>query len=397
LDSTRETDGKYTMHFEISHNEHRERYRRLQQAMALEGFDTLLSWAPENIYYLTGYDTVGYYYPQCLVASVDSEPRLVVRHFESPNVESQTWLTEHVGYRDHEDVGEIVASVAAKSGRRIGTEAETWSVSPAIAARVAERLGDRLTPVSGLVENLRLVKSPREIELIRQACRYTEAGMAAAFEASVPGATEDDVAAAVYHRMIGSGSSYPSLPPFISSGPRTFLPHRTWSGRRLEEGDMLWFETGGSAGRYGAGLIRIGVLGEPPAEIRSTVQQGLDVVSDTLDALMSAIRPGATGAEVHQAGREVIEAAGWGDVHRNRSGYSIGVSYPPDWGEGHIYSLQNMEIRPLEAGMVFHLVPNLLIPGVAGVAVSETVLVTRDGSEALTDFSRDTLRLGADS
>ena len=74
------------MHFEISHDEHRDRYRSLQAAMAAAEIDTLLSWAPENIYYLTGYDTIGYYYPQCLIASVDSDPALVVRHFESPNV-----------------------------------------------------------------------------------------------------------------------------------------------------------------------------------------------------------------------------------------------------------------------------------------------------------------------
>lgn len=377
------------MHFEISHDEHRERYGRLQAGMARAGVDTLLSWSPENIYYLTGYDTLGYYYPQCLVASVDSEPALVIRHFESPNVEAQTWVSDYLGYLDHEDVADVVASVASRFGPRIGTETQTWAVSPAIAGRVADRLDGRVVPMDGLVEALRLVKSPAEVELIRQSCRYTEAAMTAAFETAVVGASEDDVAAAIYHRMVSAGSTYPSLAPFVSSGPRTFQPHQTWSGRVLQPGDMLWFETGGSAGRYGSGLIRIGAVGEPPAEHRATIQRAVDVVTGTLEALMSAVRPGATGAEVHQVGRAAITAAGWGDVHRNRSGYSIGVSYPPDWGEGTIYSLQDMEIRPLEAGMVFHLVPNVLIPGVAGVAVSETVLVTPDGCEALTSFPRE--------
>ena len=377
------------MHFEISHDEHRERYRRLQEAMASAGIDTLLSWSPENVYYMTGYDTLGYYFPQCFIASVDSEPSLVVRHFESPNVERQTWLQRYVGYRDHEDVGEVVATEAARFGRRVGTESQTWSVSPAIAARIAELLGDRVSPVDGLVETLRLVKSPAEIALIRQSCRYTEVAMAAAFETAVPGASEDEVAAAIYQRMVAAGSTYPSLAPFVSSGPRTFMPHQTWSGRVLQQGDMLWFETGGSAGRYGSGLIRVGAVGEPSADIRPTIERALDVVNVTLDALMETIRPGITGADVHLVGRQAIIDAGWGDVHRNRSGYSIGVSYPPDWGEGHIYSLQDEETRPLEAGMVFHLVPNVLIPDVAGVAVSETVLVTPDGCEALTDYPRE--------
>lgn len=386
----RPNDGMVShMHFEIPHDEHRERYCRLQAAMAAAEIDTLLCWSPENVYYMTGYDTLGYYFPQCFIAQVDSDPILVVRHFESPNVVAQTWVTDFVGYQDHESVADVVAAAAATSGSRIGTEALTWAVSPALAAGIAHRLGGRVVPLDGLVESLRLIKSRAEIALIRQSCRYTEAAMSAAFEAAVPGASEDDVAAAVYHRMISAGSSYPSLAPFVSSGPRTFMPHQTWSGRLLQPGDMLWFETGGSAGRYGSGLIRVGAVGDPPIALRSTIQRALDVVTETLDALMGALVPGATGAEVHEVGRAAIKAAGWGDVHRNRSGYSIGVSYPPDWGEGHIYSLQALEARPIEAGMVFHLVPNVLIPEVAGVAISETVLVTREGCEALTQFPRE--------
>lgn len=376
------------MHFEISHDEHRERYRRLQAAMHDAGIDTLLSWSPENVYYMTGYDTLGYYFPQCFIASVDSPPSLVVRHFESPNVERQTWLDRYVGYRDHESVADVVAAEVGRFGGRVATEAQTWAVSPAVATRIAE-LVDGIVAVDGLVEQLRLVKSPAEIALIRQSCRYTEAAMTAAFEAAVPGANEDEVAAAIYSRMIAAGSTYPSLAPFVSSGPRTFHPHQTWSGRVLEHGDMLWFETGGSAGRYGSGLIRVGAVGEPPAAIAPTITRALEVVNVTLTALIDAVRPGVTGADAHRVGRQAIVDAGWGDVHRNRSGYSIGVSYPPDWGEGQIYSLQDLEVRPLEAGMVFHLVPNVLIPDVAGIAVSETVLVTETGCEALTDFPRE--------
>ena len=215
------------MHFEISHDEHRERYRRLQAAMHDAGIDTLLSWSPENVYYMTGYDTLGYYFPQCFIASVDSPPSLVVRHFESPNVERQTWLDRYVGYRDHESVADVVAAEVGRFGGRVATEAQTWAVSPAVATRIAE-LVDGIVAVDGLVEQLRLVKSPAEIALIRQSCRYTEAAMTAAFEAAVPGANEDEVAAAIYSRMIAAGSTYPSLAPFVSSGPRTF--HRTRPG-----------------------------------------------------------------------------------------------------------------------------------------------------------------------
>jgi Xaa-Pro dipeptidase len=213
--------------------------------------------------------------------------------------------------------------------------------------------------------------------------------MRAAFEASQIGNSEDDVAAATYHAMIASGSSYPSLPPFIATGARSALPHATWSGRRLKQGDVLFFETGAVADRYGAALVRVGVIGEPAPEIAPTLNRAVDAISEAIEALIAAIKPGVTGEKVHRASRGPIERAGWGDVNRNRSGYSIGISFPPDWGEGQIYSLREHEQRPLEQGMIFHLVPNVLIPNVAGVCLSETVLVTEGGCEPLTQYPRE--------
>lgn len=377
------------MYHAISHDEHRERYARLQERIETEGLDAHLSWTPENIYYLTGFDTLGYYFPQCLVSSVSRPPVLVIRHFETPNVEALTWLSEYRGYRDHERMTDVVQEVARSAGERIGTESAAWFVSPAMESELRAALGERIVSADGLVEGLRLVKSPAEIALIREAARYTDAAMEAAFGASCAGGTEDDVAAAVYARMIAAGSSYPSLAPFIATGERTSLPHATWSGRVLQPGDALFYETGGSAGRYGAGLIRVGSIGEPPDDRRATIDRALEVIGDALEALIAAIRPDATGHEVDEAGRVVIEASGWGDVHRNRAGYSFGISYPPDWGEGHIFSLRQGEHRPLQEGMVFHLVPNVLLPDAAGIAMSETVLVTSDGCEALTRFPRE--------
>lgn len=367
--------------------EYAQRYERLQRGLAERGLDRFLSFSPENIYYLTGFQTPGYYFVQCLVVPAEGDPTFVVRNFETPNVEALTWLDSYRGYQDHEDVVDVIAEVVPASGR-IGYEATSWFVPPAVFGGLQSKLGE-MEPVYDLVESLRVVKSPAEVELIRKAARSTEAGMRAAFDASRPGSTEDDVAAATYHAMIANGSSYPSLPPFIATGSRSALPHATWSGRRLEHGDVLFYETGGMADRYGAALVRVGVIGEPSPEVAPTLNRAVGAIGEAIEALIEAIKPGATGEEVHRASRGPIERAGWGDVNRNRSGYSIGISFPPDWGEGQIYSLREHEHRPLEPGMVFHLVPNVLIPDVAGVCLSETVLVTEDGCEALTSYPRE--------
>lgn len=377
------------MHHAISHDEHQERYQRLQELMEIEDLDVLLSWTPENLYYLTGFDTLGYYFPQCLVASAAGPPVLIIRHFETPNVPALTWLEDYRGYRDHERMADVVKEVADAAGQRIGTESSTWFKTPAMETELRAALGDRIISTHGLIETLRVVKSPREIELIRIAAGYTDIAMEAAFESSIVGNTEDDVAAAVYQRMISAGSSYPSLAPFVATGERTALPHATWSGRSLEQGDALFYETGGNAGRYSAGLIRTGSIGGPSAAQRPTVDRAVSVVAEALASLIDAIRPGVTGHEIDEAGRSIIAGAGFGEVHRNRSGYSIGISYPPDWGEGHIFSLREGEHRPVEEGMVFHLVPNVLLPDAAGIAMSETVLVTANGCEVLTNYPRE--------
>ncbi|MFW6075793.1 MAG: M24 family metallopeptidase, partial [Chloroflexota bacterium] len=105
-----------------------------------------------------------------------------------------------------------------------------------------------------------------------------------------------------------------------------------------------------------------------------------------LNAAIDAIGPGVPASDVDRACRSAIADAGFADYFRHRTGYSIGLSFPPDWGEGQILSLKESEHRPLEPGMAFHLVPILIDPGVAGIGCSQTVLVTEAGHELLTSF-----------
>ena len=176
--------------------------------------------SPENIYYITGFHTPGYYFPQCLVVPRGETPTLVLRHLEAPGVANMTWLDKSRGYDDHEDPAHAIAEVAAQHAQsRIGYESESCFLPPGLLARIQDQLGIEAVPYTDLVEQQRVVKSPAEIDLIRLAARHTDAGMAAAFAASQAGVTENHVAGRVYGSMIEDRSSYPSLPPFIATGP----------------------------------------------------------------------------------------------------------------------------------------------------------------------------------
>ena len=131
--------------------------------------------------------------------------------------------------------------------------------------------------------------------------------------------------------------------------------------------------------------MRVAACGEtsPEAERRA------GVVADALTAAIEAIKPGARSGDVDAACRGVVEKAGYGQYFRHRTGYSLGLAFPPGWGEGHIFDLKPEDDRELRPNTVFHLVPILHDPDNFGIGMSETVLVTETGCEALTRYPRE--------
>lgn len=369
-------------------DEYRNRLSRVQSEMAARGIDGLMVFIPENLYYMTGHRTPGYYAYQTLLIPSQGAPTLVVRFLEEINAASLSWIDDRVSVTDTEDPVEVTVKALAERGYlqgRIGIEMDAWFLSVNTFNRLRERLGNvTLVDGSGIVDTSRLIKSPAEIELIRKACRVAEAGTQAGYEALAVGATEDDVAAEVHRAVIKAGGEYMSLPPFICSGPRGSLAHATWEGRRLEANDVVFFEISGCVRRYSGALMRTAVIGTPDPE----VERGADAVIGGLTRAIDAMKPGVPAAEIDRICRGYIADQGYGHLFRHRTGYSIGVNFPPDWGEGQIRSLKGNEERPLEPGMVFHMPPALLGNGKWGVGFSETVLITETGHEVLTQLPR---------
>jgi Xaa-Pro dipeptidase len=176
------------------------------------------------------------------------------------------------------------------------------------------------------------------------------------------------------------GSEYPGSPPYVISGERSGLPHGTWEGRRLRDGDIVFLEFSGCVKRYSAAMMRTAFIGDPP----DSVLRRADAVLDGLHAAIAAIRPGAASGEVDAACRRAMLRHGVGE-HTHETGYSIGVCYPPGWNESHIMNLHPGGKTVLQPNMVFHLVPSLIVPELNGhVGFSETVVITETGCEVLT-------------
>ncbi len=375
----------------FTQDEYDQRVAAVRAGMAARGLDLLVVTVPENVTYLTGYETIGYASFQTLAVPLAGDLLLIVREMERTVAETTSWVPSVETFSDTDDPVDVTRRVLSSRrllGGRVGLEDQGWFLSPAVHARLRAALGDRVEGGSGLVEAVRRVKSPAEVDLIRSACRLTEAGMQAALETIAPGRTENQVAAAAYVAMVGGGSDFLVGDPIVTSGWRSGVGHFTFANRVLEPGDAVLLEFGACRRRYFGPLMRSAVVGEPAPDL---TRMG-ETVIEALEAAIAAIRPGVTSGAVDQACRGVIDAAGYEPYFRKRTGYSVGVAYAPDWGEGHIVSLRRDDPTPLEPGMVFHIPPALRVPRRYGLGMSETVLVTEGGCEVLTRFSRTIYR-----
>jgi Xaa-Pro dipeptidase len=375
----------------FSDGEFERRLNSVRASMTARDLDAFVSFTPENLYYLTAHDTPGYYFYQACVVTPDHPPINVLRRMETTNTLGRSWSRLAVSYEDREDPIELTLALLRELGvisKTIGVEAQAWFISPQRYLQLrheVEREGGRLRDASGLVEELRVIKSEEELTYIRTAAQIAGEGMQAAIGASRAGTNESEVAAAAFAELIRAGSEYAGLPPFLTSGPRTSLAHATWDGRTYEPGDVLAYELPGVVKRYCAALFRCGTVGQPTTE----VSQRAAMVCEALESVIDAIHPGATSHEVHSASKAAFERAGYGHLLDHRTGYSVGINYPPDWGEGEIMSIWEGDERPLKPGMTFHLVPGFLELGRYAIIVSDTVLVTETGCEVVTDFPRD--------
>jgi len=377
----------YNMPFDVS--EYKGRVKKIQDAMASKGIDILMINTPENNFYVSGYRTIGYYSFMALFVPADGEPVHLTRFIEKSVLQGTSWIPDIETYPDTEHYLDATVRVIKERGwsdKRIGVDRSAWYITIADFDALRERL-PQVTWVdsTGLIDTMRLVKSPAEQAYSRKAGKAASTGMRHAFDALRAGATEDDLMAAAYQGLFSMGSEYPALPPLINSGIRHTMAHGMAEGNPVKKGDAVYFEIGAAIRRYHAANLRIGYVGQPPKLFHDLT----DMCRRSLDAGFEYLRPGVPAEQVDLASRKVIDDAGYGDKFRHKAGYSIGIAHPPDWSEARTMMLRGGEKRPLEPGMVFHFLPAVFEYGEYGVGLSETVLITDDGHEVLTDMPRE--------
>jgi Xaa-Pro dipeptidase len=368
--------------------EYRARLRRVQQEIAAAGLDALLCHTFASICYLTGLETIASYKYFVLLIPVQGEPTLLGQAFELHNAAASVWLEDCVGHALDEDPIAATRRLVAARGlghARLGFEHTSFDLRGDTADRLKAALpGVCWMLVGGLIERVKVIKSPAEVAAVRRAARLTDLGMAAALNTIAAGRTDNEVAAAAYTAIIGAGGEYMCLDPIVTVGPRAGLPHSTHRRVTIAPGDTVFIEIGACLDRYTAPLMRTAVAGAPSPVVREAAA----ACRAANDTAIAALQPGVPACEVALAAERVWAGVLPGRIWHGIYAYSVGLSFPPKWDDCP-FTVRVTDEAPLCEGMVLHATTSLRQPGEWGVTFSETVVVTADGAERLTVSPRE--------
>lgn len=274
----------------------------------------------------------------------------------------------------------VIADAASAGGvRRLGLE--SGSVSWAQQRRWAAELftSGELVPTVSLVEELRLVKDPGEAARIRSACAIADAALAQVRPRLAEHPTEVEFAMKLDATMRRLGAEDVSFDTIVASGPNGARPHHRPSGRRIIEGDLVVIDFGALVDGYHSDMTRTVAVGQ----LDDQRQRMLDVVLESQAAGVAAVGAGITAAAVDQVCRDVIEGAGWGDAFVHSTGHGVGLDIHEE------PRVSGRSAATLVAGHVVTVEPGVYLPGLGGVRIEDTVLVTEDGCDRLTLTPKD--------
>ncbi|MFQ3786397.1 M24 family metallopeptidase [Halomonas sp. A29] len=358
------------------------RLARVRDAMQEAGLDALLLTDPADIYYLTGYNTFEVSVHTCLVCSAG---RLVL---QVPSIETgpavvTARVDELLGYR-WEDIAEVIDPLTETLApfRSIGLDLYGAGLRHGVLRELQARLGvERFRDDGGgLLDRIRIVKSDAELACLRESARITSLGIAAATRVIAAGMMDSDVAAEGARAMLAAGSEFMSMQPIVTSGRRISVIHMNHQRHRIAPDEPVFLEFGSAYRRYTAPMMKTVVAGRASPQMHHLG----DTCREIFDALTDAMRTGNTFDAAALAAEAVLQPHADQVFFSGVFGYAVGAQFPPSWVEGSGYIARGQQ-RAFETDMVFHLPLCLRVPGVWGVGLSDTVRVTPQGAESLTD------------
>ena len=382
----------------FSKDEYKQRLKKVQASMQEKGIELLISQDTNNMNYLTGYDAWSFYYAQCVIVHVNSdEPLCFVRAQDAGGAFIKTYLKkENIIIYDEKYIhvwpihpyDRLVDLIKERKwdNLSIGVEMDSHYYTAYCHQKLLNGLPNaKIKDSERLVNWVRLVKSDAEIKLMNIASQITVLGIKTAFEVINPGVRQCDAVAKIYSTLISGtknhGGDYSSIVPLLPTGKGTSASHLTWSDDEFAQGEASIIEISGVYKKYHCPMARTVLLGKPDQKKIDTMKK----TREALEAGIDATKPGNTADDVAQAFWKVLDK--YGIEKKSRTGYSIGIGYPPDWGE-HTLNIQKGDKTILEKNVCFHMIAVMQF-GDWGVESSESIRVTENGAENFYKFQSE--------
>ncbi|MCI2393153.1 ectoine hydrolase DoeA [Aliiroseovarius sediminis] len=382
----------------FAQDEYDDRLGKTRRAMAQREIDLLIVTDPSNMNWLTGYDGWSFYVHQCVIVTLDGAPIWFGRGQDAAGALRTCYMSPNniIGYPDHyvqsterHPMDYLSAQLADRGcGQgRIGVEMDNyWFTAAAFASLQTHLPNAEFTDATALVNWQRAVKSETEIEYMRQAGQIVGNMHQRIFDKVEPGLRKCDLVADIYDaglrydNTLGYGGDYPAIVPLLPSGADAGAPHLTWDDQPMKPGEGTFFEIAGVVHRYHCPLSRTVFLGKPT----QTFLDAEKAVLEGMEAGLDKARAGNTCEDIALAFFGVLKK--YGIVKDNRTGYSIGLSYPPDWGE-RTMSLRPGDTTVLQKNMTFHFMTGLWMED-WGFEITESIRIGTDGPECLSNVPR---------
>jgi len=374
------------LHFEP--REYKSRIKKAIAALEAADLDGLLMFQQESMYYLTGYDTFGFCFFQCLYLGTDGRIALLTRAADlrqarhTSNIEDVRIWTDAAGAKPAAQLKDMLSSLGA-GGKRLGIESNSYGLTHANGKAVDEALEGfcRLVDANNLLDRLRLIKSEAELVFVRKAGKLGDLALKAALTETRAGADEGRILAAQQAAIFAGGGDYPGNEFIIGSGNDALLCRYKTGRRKLSKRDQLTLEFAGVYRHYHAALMRTIIIGKPTAP-----HEKMDAACRAaLAACERVMRPGHTAGDVFDAHARTMDEHGMQRHRLNACGYSLGAKFTPSWMDYPMLYTGNS--TKLAANQVFfaHMI---LMDSDSGNAfcLGRTYIIRQDKPEALSKY-----------
>ena len=384
------------MNFDKS--EYIDRLNKTKKSMQEKGIELLISQDTANMNYLTGYDAWSFYYAQCVLVHVNAdEPLCFVRAQDSGGAYIKTYLKdENIIVYDEKYIHTwplhpydyLIDLIKERKwdNLNIGLEMDSHYFTAYCYEKLKQGLPNaNFKDSERLVNWVRVIKSNAEIDLMKSAALISQQGMKSAMETINPGVRQCDAVGEIQKTLFYGtpeyGGEYSSIATLLPTGKGTSASHLTATQDKFVNGEATIVELSGVYKRYHVPMARTVLLGK--AEQKKI--DAMKATNEALDTGILAVKAGNTANDVAEKFWGVLDK--YNIKKESRTGYSIGIGYPPDWGE-HTLNISKGDKTILHPNVTFHMIAVMQF-GDWGVEASEAIRVTEDGSELFCNFSRD--------